>query len=48
MKMSITRALVELKNLDNKIKQAIQGVHFIGVTTGKDNNKKCSFLVEMM
>lgn len=38
--MSITRALVELKNLDNKIKQAIQGVHFIGVTTGKDNNKK--------
>ena len=40
MKMSITRALVELKNLDNKIKQAIQGVHFIGVTTGKDNNKK--------
>lgn len=40
MKMSITRALVELKNLDSKIKQAIQGVHFIGVTTGKDNNKK--------
>lgn len=40
MKMSITRALVELKNLDNKIKQAIQGAHFIGVTTGKDNNKK--------
>ena len=38
--MSITRALVELKNLDNKIKQAIQGAHFIGVTTGKDNNKK--------
>lgn len=40
MKMSITRALVELKNLDSKIRQAIQGVHFIGVTTGKDNNKK--------
>ena len=38
--MSITRALVELKNLDSKIRQAIQGVHFIGVTTGKDNNKK--------
>lgn len=40
MKMSITRALVELKNLDSKIKQAIQGVHFVGVTTGKDNNQK--------
>lgn len=40
MKMSITRALVELKNLDKKINQSITGAVFLGVTVGKDNNKK--------
>lgn len=43
MKMSITRALVELKNLDKKITQANTGVNFVGITVGKDNNKKVHY-----
>lgn len=43
MKMSITRALVELKNLDKKITQATTGVNFVGITVGKDNNKKVHY-----
>lgn len=38
--MSVTRALVELKNLDKKITQAIATSVFVGVTVGKDANKK--------
>lgn len=40
MKISVTRALVELKNLDKKITQAIGSGVFLGTTVGTDNQKK--------
>lgn len=39
-KMSITRALVELKRLDERIQSAIGGGQYVGVTIGVDNNRK--------
>lgn len=42
MKMSITRALVELKNYDDKITRAIHGGRYVAYTTGQNQNLKVS------
>lgn len=39
-KISVTRALVELKRLDERISKAITGGLFISRTVGRDTNKK--------
>ena len=39
-KISVTRALVELKRLDERIGKAISGGLFIARTVGRDTNKK--------
>ena len=38
--ISVTRALVELKRLDERISKAISGGRFISRTIGRDSNKK--------
>lgn len=38
--ISVTRALAQLKQLDDKINRAIQNGVFIDVTVGRDSNKK--------
>lgn len=39
-KISVTRALAELKKLDEKIDRAISSGTFVSVTVGRDSNKK--------
>ena len=40
MKMSITRALAEVKRLDDRIQRAISTGVYVGVTVGKNQNQK--------
>lgn len=46
MKISITRALAEIKGLDSKISAAITTGVFVAITRGKDDQMKCANYAE--